>query len=179
MSRVAARTLLSTGALTARSVRPASLPAFRAVLPPTSSPTSSLSLFRFKSTTTSSWAKNPVITYEELKPYTQQPTDDVLIVDVREPDEVALGSIPSAVSLPLSQLRDALDKNFGPGEFQKQFAFSKPLTSQNLIFFCRSGKRSATASEWAHEKGYNNVRNYQGSWLDWSKREKESGSDED
>ena len=40
-------------------------------------------------------------------------------MDVREPDEVALGSIPSAVSLPLSQLRDALDKNFGPGEFQK------------------------------------------------------------
>ena len=61
----------------------------------------------------------------------------------------------------------------------QQFAFSKPLTSQNLIFFCRSGKSSATASEWAHEKGYNNVRNYQGSWLDWSKREKESGSDED
>lgn len=44
---------------------------------------------------------------------------DILIVDVREPDEVALGSIPSSVSLPLSQLRDALDKNFSPGEFQK------------------------------------------------------------
>lgn len=41
------------------------------------------------------------------------------MVDVREPDEVALGTIPSAVSLPLSQLRDALDKNYSPGEFQK------------------------------------------------------------
>lgn len=44
---------------------------------------------------------------------------EILVVDVREPDEVALGTIPSAVSLPLSQLRDALDKNYSPGEFQK------------------------------------------------------------
>lgn len=41
------------------------------------------------------------------------------MIDVREPDEVALGSIPSAVSLPLSQLRDALDKSYNAGEFQK------------------------------------------------------------
>jgi rhodanese-related sulfurtransferase len=44
---------------------------------------------------------------------------NILLVDVREPDEVALGSIPSAVSLPLSQLRDALDPKYNAGEFQK------------------------------------------------------------
>ncbi|GFZ43128.1 hypothetical protein JCM24511_00847 [Saitozyma sp. JCM 24511] len=125
------------------------------------------------------WAKDPIVSYEELKPITQQPSDNILLVDVREPDEVALGSIPSAVSLPLSQLRDALDPKYNAGEFQKNFAFPKPLPSQNIIFFCRSGKRSATAAEWAGEKGYPNVRNYVGSWLDWTKREKANESEDD
>lgn len=60
----------------------------------------------------------------------------------------------------------------------QKFAFPKPLPSQNIIFFCRSGKRSATASEWAAERGYENVRNYSGSWLDWEKRERADGNDD-
>lgn len=44
---------------------------------------------------------------------------DVLIVDVREPDEVSLGSIPSSVNLPFSELKDALSPNFGEGDFKK------------------------------------------------------------
>ncbi|WWC86229.1 uncharacterized protein L201_001102 [Kwoniella dendrophila CBS 6074] len=123
------------------------------------------------------WANDPIVKYDELKPITQQPTDDILIVDVREPDEVALGSIPSSVNLPLSRLKDALDKGFNPGDFQKEFAFSKPTYDQNIIFFCRSGKRSANAAELANERGYPNVRNYSGSWLDWSKREGEDKDD--
>jgi 3-mercaptopyruvate sulfurtransferase SseA len=59
----------------------------------------------------------------------------------------------------------------------QKYAFTKPLPSQKLIFFCRSGKRSATASEMAGDKGYKNVRNYAGSWLDWTKREQ--GREED
>ena len=61
----------------------------------------------------------------------------------------------------------------------QKFAFSKPLPEQNIIFFCRSGKRSATAAEWAGERGYGNVRNYIGSWLDWTKREKERDGNDD
>jgi 3-mercaptopyruvate sulfurtransferase SseA len=60
----------------------------------------------------------------------------------------------------------------------QKFAFNKPLPSQNIIFFCRSGKRSATASEQAGKNGYGNVRNYVGSWLDWTKREKQADNDD-
>lgn len=96
---------------------------------------------------------------------------DILLIDVREPDEVALGSIPSAVNLPLSRLDEALAPNFHPGEFQKEFAFPKPLPAQKIIFFCRSGKRSATACELAGKDGYANVRNYVGSMLEWNELE--------
>ncbi|WVR05868.1 hypothetical protein IAU60_002894 [Kwoniella sp. DSM 27419] len=125
----------------------------------------------------SGWAKEPLVKYEELKPITQQPSDDILILDVREPDEVALGSIPSSVNLPLSRLKDALDSKMNPGDFQREFAFTKPTYDQKIIVFCRSGKRSANAAEVAGEKGYKNVRNYVGSWLDWTKREGENKDD--
>jgi 3-mercaptopyruvate sulfurtransferase SseA len=65
-----------------------------------------------------------------------------------------------------------------PAEPQK-YAFQKPLPKQNIIFFCRSGKRSATAGELAGERGYHNVRNYVGSWLDWSKRESAGSRNDD
>lgn len=128
---------------------------------------------RWKSSSRSAWASNPLIDYHELKPITEQPNDDVLLIDVREPDEVALGMIPSAVNLPLSTLKEALDPHFNPGQFQKAYAFNKPLPTQNIVFYCRSGKRSATASELASERGYKNIRNYQGSYLDWEAREKQ------
>ena len=38
---------------------------------------------------------------------------------MREPDEVMLGSIPSSVNLPLSELKDALDPHYNPGKFAK------------------------------------------------------------
>jgi rhodanese-related sulfurtransferase len=75
------------------------------------------------------------------------------------------------VNLPLSRLDEALAPNFHPGEFQKEFAFPKPLPAQKIIFFCRSGKRSATAAEFGDIKGYPNIRNYVGSMLDWAEHE--------
>lgn len=97
-----------------------------------------------------------------------------ILADVRENDEVALGSIPSAVSLPLSVLKSHLAPTYNAGTFQKEHAFAKPLPEQKMVFFCRSGKRSATACQLAGEAGYKNVRNYEGSWLDWTRREKEA-----
>ncbi|EIW72610.1 hypothetical protein TREMEDRAFT_25914 [Tremella mesenterica DSM 1558] len=130
--------------------------------------------------TRSAWAsKDPIISYKELKPLTQQPTDEIIIIDVREPDEAALGMIPSAVNLPMSEIQKALDVKMNPGDFQRKFAFPKPALSQNIIFYCRSGKRSATASELAENLGYHNVRNYVGSWLDWSKRQETKPNSED
>jgi rhodanese-related sulfurtransferase len=121
----------------------------------------------------SSWGP-PIVKYDELKPITEQPSDDILLVDVREPDEIALGSIPSSVSIPLSVLKDHLNTTYSEGDFRKEHGFPKPFPQQKIIFYCRSGKRSATACELAGEAGYKNVRNYEGSWLDWTKKEQEA-----
>ncbi|KDQ19851.1 hypothetical protein BOTBODRAFT_101619 [Botryobasidium botryosum FD-172 SS1] len=111
----------------------------------------------------------PTVTYSELKPLTRQPSVDRYVIDVREPDEVAAGAIPSSVSLPLSALPGAF--HLPPDKFRNTYGFEKPTKNQELIFYCRSGKRSTTASEYAKEYGYSNIKNYVGSWQDWSERE--------
>ena len=53
-------------------------------------------------------------------------------------------------------------------DFEKRFGFPKFDKDAKVIFYCRSGKRSATASIIAEQYGYSNIHNYEGSWLDWS-----------
>lgn len=109
------------------------------------------------------------------------------MIDVREPDEVIQGSIPSSVNIPLSILPGSL--HMAPEPFEKKFGFKKPGRDQEIIFYCRSGVRAATAGDIAKRNGYerlvcqaltprdpltlNYVRlyNYKGSWLEWVQKE--------
>src|SRR3990172_2170219 len=63
----------------------------------------------------------------------------MLLVDVREPNETALERYPDAVIVPLS--------SFDPA------AIPDPLGKQ-VVFACRSGRRSITASVAAQDAGY-------------------------
>ena len=60
--------------------------------------------------------------------------------------------IPSAVNLPLSALSGALHMD---GErFKEKYGFQRPTFDQEIGFYCRSGKRSSTASDVARRNGY-------------------------
>jgi len=63
----------------------------------------------------------------------------MLLVDVREPNETALERYPGAVIVPLSA--------FDPG------AIPDPQ-GREVVFACRSGRRSVTASLAAQDQGY-------------------------
>jgi rhodanese-related sulfurtransferase len=63
----------------------------------------------------------------------------MLLVDVREPNETAVESYPDAVIVPLS----AFDPAAIPDPQDKQ-----------IVFACRSGRRSVTASLAAQDQGY-------------------------
>lgn len=114
-----------------------------------------------------------------------QSRQDAYLIDVREPDEVAQGMIPSAVNIPLTVLGDAL--HMSPEDFSTKFGFKKPGIRQEVTFYCRSGKRSTSASDVAKRNGYTkcvfsslqsvsnwrciSILNFKGSWLDWVERE--------
>jgi len=109
------------------------------------------------------------LTYEQVKPKTLSPSPDAYLIDVREPDEVIQGSIPSSVNLPLSILSNSL--HLEEAAFKEKHGFRKPAKGQEIVFYCRSGKRSATACDIAKRNGYTNLSNYEGSWLDWVQKE--------
>ncbi|KAG2075235.1 Rhodanese-like protein [Suillus decipiens] len=118
--------------------------------------------------------QGPVLTYEQVKPKTLSPSADAYLIDVREPDEVMQGSIPSSVNLPLSVLANSF--HLTPQAFKAQHGFEKPRKQQEVVFYCRSGARSASACDIARRNGYENIFNYEGSWLEWTSREGGKGS---
>ncbi|TKY88867.1 hypothetical protein EX895_002108 [Sporisorium graminicola] len=127
-------------------------------------------LVRSKDTT---WQSKGTVKYSELKPETESPSGEITIIDVREPNEVAQGIIPSAVNVPLSQFQKAFSGS--GGDFVRDFAFQRPEYDDKIVFYCRSGKRSQQALEFAQKNGWWNVRNYEGSWLDWVQQEEARG----
>jgi rhodanese-related sulfurtransferase len=78
----------------------------------------------------------------------------VLLVDVRNDDEVAGGVIPGAIHIQLAML---------PVQYEK-------LTNVNtIVFYCHSGVRSAHAADFAVSKGLKDVYNLIGGVLAWNK----------
>src|SRR5262245_52908074 len=76
----------------------------------------------------------------------------MLLVDVREPNEIAVERYPDAVVVPLS--------SFDPA------AIPDPQGRQ-VVFACRSGRRSVTASLAAQERGYPYAAHLAGGILAW------------
>lgn len=75
-----------------------------------------------------------------------------LLVDVREPNEVAVEAYPDAIVVPLS----AFDPDDIPDPAGKQ-----------VVFACRSGKRSVTASLAAQAAGLSHDKHLAGGMLAW------------
>ncbi len=86
--------------------------------------------------------------------------DDFVLVDVREPEERRIATIPGAVGLPLSVLRTASKADVA-GLFE-DVGGGRPL-----ILHCKSGGRSAQALELARDAGVGDVTHVRGGVLSW------------
>lgn len=105
------------------------------------------------------------ISLPELKKLIDSKSKLCLLIDVRTPEEVLHGMIPTAHHLPIDELEDALSMN--AGSFEKQYHFPFPRKEQLLIFYCHSGTRSAFAVSLAAQKGYH-AKNLQGNVEEWN-----------
>ena len=80
-------------------------------------------------------------------------SEDVIVLDVRTPEEYTEGHIENAVLLPVTDIKDKADE---------------VLTDKDakILVYCRSGNRSATASKELIEMGYTDVYDFGGimSW---------------
>jgi len=80
--------------------------------------------------------------------------EDFLLLDVREPDELEIASIPWAVAIPMGEVPGRL------GELPKD----KPIA-----VLCRSGARSGRITEFLNENGFPQAANVAGGILAWGK----------
>jgi sulfur-carrier protein adenylyltransferase/sulfurtransferase len=79
--------------------------------------------------------------------------EQIVVIDVREPDEFARGKIPGAYTIPRGVLEMQVDGRL-------------PLET-TVVLYCGAGARSALACRSLADMGYDKVENLQGGWHAW------------
>jgi rhodanese-related sulfurtransferase len=80
---------------------------------------------------------------------------DGQLIDVREPDEVAAGTLPGALNIPLGELGARV------GELDRD---------RPVVLLCRSGRRSSDAAKFLSSAGFGEVVNLEGGMLAYEDR---------
>lgn len=79
---------------------------------------------------------------------------DLVMLDIRTPEEYAQGHIPGITLIPLDEIQNRL------AEIPKD---------KTVIVTCRSGNRSSQAAQLLRQKGYGNIHNMLGGIVAWEK----------
>jgi rhodanese-related sulfurtransferase len=80
--------------------------------------------------------------------------DDVLLVDIRTPAEIAQGAIPDAMQLPMHLI---------------PLRISELPRDRDVVLYCRSGARSYQACAYLAQQGYDRVLNLRGGIIAWAR----------
>ncbi|GGO69075.1 rhodanese-like domain-containing protein [Bowmanella pacifica] len=82
---------------------------------------------------------------------------DVVVVDVRTPEEYAEGHVPGAINVPHDRIN----------EFLQQLDNEK---SSQLVLYCRSGRRAKLAANELHKLGFGSITLLEGDMLGWQEQ---------
>jgi sulfur-carrier protein adenylyltransferase/sulfurtransferase len=80
--------------------------------------------------------------------------EQIVLIDVREPEEFARGKIPGAYTIPRGVLEMQVD-----GRLPRE---------ATVVLYCGGGGRSALAAKSLADMGYDKVENLQGGWSAWT-----------
>lgn len=90
---------------------------------------------------------------QELAQWMADDAKKFRIIDVREPREIAQGSISGAEAMPMSVLGSRLN------ELEKD---------EHIVFICRSGARSGQVCAYLAQNGFDSVFNLHGGVMGWA-----------
>ena len=96
----------------------------------------------------------------------------VTLIDVRsEPEIITNGALPKAINIPIAKIAQVMS-GLDPKRFKSIYGVEKPTKeNQNVILSCRSGGRARAADRILQKLGYNKLRVYEGSFLDWKAKD--------
>ena len=98
----------------------------------------------------------PSATLEEARAALQAP-GQVMVIDIREPDEHAQGVAPGARLVPMKQVA-------------AHWATLVPDKNKPVLLVCRSQNRSSALAKALREQGITNVRYVEGGMNEWARR---------
>lgn len=84
----------------------------------------------------------------------QQRGDNVVYLDVREPQEWNLGHLPRAIHIPRGTLETSIE--------------ARVPRDQQVVIYCASGNRSAFAADTLQQMGYGDVASMSGGFRGWA-----------
>lgn len=102
-------------------------------------------------------SKSTLISVDEMKEMLQD-NHDLLLLDVRTPEEFKEGHLPGARNI-----------DFLSDDFQQKI--EELPKDQAVYLYCRSGNRSAKAASLLSEMGFPNTYDVEGGYLEWEKQE--------
>lgn len=79
--------------------------------------------------------------------------EQIVVIDVREPEEFAQGKVPGAYTIPRGVLEGQVD-----GRLPRE---------STVVIYCAGGARSALACKSLAEMGFSKVENLQGGFSNW------------
>ena len=89
-----------------------------------------------------------------MQSFLENPTSDIVLLDVRTPKEYAMGSIEGSINI-----------DYKSDGFVK--AIEQLDANKSYVLYCRSGRRSVGACEVMVEKGFNSLTNIEGGYLEY------------
>lgn len=93
---------------------------------------------------------------------------DILLLDVRTPDEFRMGHIPDAVNLSYDAVLEPTTGTFADeGRIRALLESVGATPDKEIVTYCAAGARSAHMFATLQLLGYARVRNYDGSMADW------------
>lgn len=94
----------------------------------------------------------------DISPQQLQEADktDLLILDVRTPQEYASGHVPQAVNIPHKEIAQNIERLLG-------------FKDKTVVVYCRSGFRAGKAANILLENGFTQVKHLDGDMLGWEK----------
>ncbi len=122
-------------------------------------------------------------TLEDVKKFAEDNDPNTIILDTRAENEFdgskkvsgafRKGRIPTSVWVEYKEALNGDDQTFKTiEELQKLYEENKISKDAQIIAYCQSGVRSAhTTFVLSELMGFENVKNYDGSWIEWSKHE--------
>ncbi|MDO4799465.1 MAG: sulfurtransferase [Bacillota bacterium] len=115
-----------------------------------------------------------IASYEDVKKISENPTDGVVLLDVRSDAEFAEGFIPTAIHRPHTK-NLYKDGTFMSARDIRLFYQDLGIRLEDeIVLYCKSSYRATQAAALLEEAGFTKVRIYDGAWLEWEKLESPS-----